>query len=90
MIEIKKVIELFEKALPVYERALKSKKISFSELVDLNIDWGICSFLEMTFKSEIGDSLFNSKGYYQNYLKLYGAFLHIVPSNIRFDDNIVY
>ena len=85
MVEIKKVIELFEKALPVYEKALSKKTISLKKLVELGIHKGICALFYWEPKPfRIALSTFSIRGYYKNYLT--GNYLYITPEDI-FDRN---
>ncbi len=90
MVEIKKVIELFEKALSVYEKALSNKTLSYATIEESKLNWGICHIIKNVLDYKFNcDYLFSFSGYYKNYLRA-DNFIFKIPHDTRWIHGLSY
>jgi hypothetical protein len=67
--KIEKLIDVFEKLLPIYEKAYK-RNHKLSKLEDLNLSLGLC-WASLTYNVEyLGNVFCYKKGYYKNCLPI--------------------
>lgn len=67
--KIEKLIDVFEKLLPIYERAYK-EEWSYIQLMKNYLDWGICLASYKILKSNDVSNLTDTicRGYYKNFV----------------------
>lgn len=66
--EIKKLIEAFELAIPTYQKCV-DEKWNINKLVNEHLHWGLCYYFEIKLNISIRN-LFGD--YYQHYITYYG------------------